>query len=217
MDEFPASGITAAAKRWLLPGAGLVVTAICAAPFLGANVGVAAWGVVAFAVMWALSNGMRLSWRLVAGSLLVIVFLVAAFSLIDLFGGGEQTHLGRAWTSAEQGGLGELWTIVVRKAETNARVLTHTNWTFVLVAVLALLALARWRPWGDFAHTLSENPYFSAAMAASLIGGAAAYVTEDSGIVIPALMVVYVGVGTVWLMLSELRPAPARSGEVVGR
>lgn len=216
MDQYPASRVTALARRWVLPVTGLVITATCAAPFLGANVGVAAWGVVAFAVMWALSNGVRLSWRLVAGSLLLVIVLVAGFSLIDLFGGGEQTHLGRAWTSAEQGGVGELWTIVVRKAETNARVLTHTNWTFVLVAVLAFLGLARWRPWGDFAHTLSENPYFSSAMAASLIGGAAAYVTEDSGIVIPALMVVYVGVGIVWLMLSELLTIPARSGAGAG-
>jgi len=65
----------------------------------------------------------------------------------------------------------------------------------------------RWRPQGDFAAALDENPYFSAAMAACLIGGLAAYFTEDSGIVIPALIMVYLAAGILYLMLDRLRTA----------
>lgn len=205
-DQWPDSRVTRIARRWLLPLAGLLLVATCAAPFFGANVGVIAWGVVGFAVAWALMNGHRVSWKLATIALLAIVFLVGAFSLFDLFGSsGSQTHLGRAWESAGEGGAGELWLIVVRKAQTNLRVLTHTNWSFVLIGMLAFLGFMRWRPQGDFAATLDENPHFSAAMAACLLGGLAAYFTEDSGIVIPALIVLYVGAGILYLMLSRLK------------
>lgn len=206
-DQYPDAHMTDVGRRWLLPLLGLAMVATSAAPFWGANVGVAVWGVVGFAVAWALMNGIRVSWRLVGLSVLVIVVLIAGFSAVDLVAGdGSQTHLGRAWTSAADGGVGELWLIVVRKAETNLRVLTRTNWSYLLVAVLAFLGFMRWRPQGDFAATLQANPHFSAAMAGCLVGGAAAYVTEDSGIVIPALIMLYVGAGILYLMLAGLCP-----------
>jgi len=205
MDQWPDSVATMLGRRWGIPLLGAIIVGTCAAPALGANVGVIAWGVVGFAVAWALMNGYKVSWKLAVGALVVIVAVVAAFSFVDLNAGESQTHLGRAWQSADQGGVRALWTIVERKAETNLRVLTHTNWSFVLVGVLAFLGFMRWRPQGDFAAALDDNPYFSAAMAACLIGGLAAYFTEDSGIVIPALIMVYLAAGILYLMLDRIR------------
>jgi hypothetical protein len=148
-------------------------------------------------------NGHRLSWRLVAIGLVLILVSVAAFSLIDLSDSAGQTHLGRAWVSAERGGVVELWNIVLRKTRTNLRVLTHTNWVYVLLGVLAFLGFMRWRPSGDFAATLKANPHFSAAMSACLVAGLVAFFTEDSGIVIPAIILLWVGVGILYLMLAE--------------
>lgn len=203
-DEYSDSRATLALKRWGIPLIGLAMVVTSAAPFLGANVGVVAWGVVGFAVLWALMNGYRITWKLIGLSVLGMIVLIALFSLLDIYTGDGQTHLGRAWASAGAGGLMELWLIVARKAETNIRVLTRTNWSYLLIAVLAFLGFMRWRPQGDFAATLDENPHFSAAMAACLVSGIAAYVTEDSGIVIPALIMLYVGAGILHLMLSRL-------------
>ncbi len=217
-DQYPDSRWTASAVKWGLPLLGLLVVVTAAAPFWGANVGVAAWGVVGFAVAWALMNGYRLSWRLMLAVLLVIVMIVGVFSFVDLAASkGSQTHLARAWSSAASGGIGELWLIVVRKAETNLRVLTRTNWSYLLVVVLGFLGFMRWRPQGDFAATLDENPYFSAAMAACLIGGAAAYLTEDSGIVIPALIMLYIGAGILYLMLHRLIAGGSASSDATER
>ncbi len=205
LDEHRDRPWARAAGRWGVPLVGLLVVLVGAAPMLGANVAVAIWAVVGFAAMWAIYNRIRLDWRIVVGAVAVMIVLVAAFSLIDLRADtGSQSHLARAWESMAEGGLSELWLIIVRKAETNVRVLTRTNWSWVLVAVLAFLAFMRWRPQGDFAATLEENPGYSAGMAACLIGGLVAYVTEDSGIVIPALIMVYVGVGILHLMLWRL-------------
>jgi hypothetical protein len=215
LDEYRDSRWARAAGLWGLPVLGLVVTVIGAAPTLGANVAVAVWGVVGFVAMWVIYNRIRVDWRIVVGAVLLMVMLVAVFSFIDLRAeSGSRSHLARAWESMAKGGVSELWLIVVRKAETNIRVLTRTNWSWVLVAVLAFLAFMRWRPQGDFAATLRDNPGYSAGMAACLIGGLAAYVTEDSGIVIPALIMVYVGVGILHLMLWRL---PAAVLEEEGR
>lgn len=200
-DEWPEAGWAKWAKRIGLPLFGAIAVFTAAAPFLGANVGVAVWGTVGFVLATVLMNGRHVTIKTILWMMLAVVLVIGAFALVDLYGGGEQTHLARALDSAETGGLAELWKIVARKAETNMRVLTHTRWTWILIAVVAFLALMRWRPQGDFADTLAVNPDFADAITVSLVAGLAAYFTEDSGIVIPALEVFYVGVALAWLML----------------
>ncbi|MGV8082468.1 MAG: hypothetical protein AB2L09_02370 [Coriobacteriia bacterium] len=195
-------------RRWVRPlrrvGSallGIAVVVTCAAPFFGANVGVAIWGLVGFAILWLLTNGFRLTWKLAGLIVLAVVVLLAALAAIDLLGGGELTHLGRSLLSAEQGGIGELVTIVIRKAQTNARIFGVTNWSWVLLGVLVLLAGLRVRPNTGFRETLAENPMFAHAMTATLVAGFVGFFTEDSGIVIPALIMFYTGMAIIWLML----------------
>ncbi len=204
MDQWPDSAFTKAVRRWGVPVIAVIVVGTAAAPFLGANVGVVAWGIVGFGLFWALVNGYRLTWRLALVGLLLIVLVVVAFSVLDLFGGGKQTHLGRALVSAQRGGAVQLWDIVYRKAQTNLRVFTHTNWVFLLVVILAFLAFMRWRPQGDFARMLKTNPYLGSAITATLCAGIAAFFTEDTGITIPAIMLIWVGVGILYVMLADL-------------
>ncbi len=204
LDEWRDATWAPTARRYGIVVLGVLVVGTAAAPFLGANVGVAIWGAVGYGLAWMLMNGRAVTWRTVAVMLLGVVLLIAAFAAVDLLGGGEQTHLGRSLSSAEQGGPGELWTIAVRKAETNMRVFTRTNWSWVLVAVLGFLGFMRLRPKGDFADTLTENPRFADAITVTLIAGGLAFFTEDSGIVIPALIMLYTGAGIMWLMLARL-------------
>lgn len=191
------------ARHWGFALLGTIATITVAAPFLGANVGVAIWGTIAVGVAWAGMNGRPLGWKGTLAILAAVVLLIGAFSLLDLDGGAGQTHLGRAWESAGKGGVGELWTIAARKAETNLRVLTRTNWSYLLFVILGLLAYMRARPQGVFRGTLEAYPAFAAAMTAGLAGGLFGYLTEDSGIVIPALVMLYVGGAALYLMLGR--------------
>lgn len=201
-------------KRWGVPvlGAAMVVTS--AAPMFGANVGVAIWGTVGYGVFWALVNGKKvLSWKTALVVLVLVVVLIAALSAIDLLGNpGQETHLGKALQSAGVGGVGPLWTIVLRKADTNLRVLTRTNWTYLLVGIMGTLIYLRWKPRGEFKAMLERWPGYSAAITASLVAGTVAYFTEDSGIIIPALIILYVGVGALYLIMVRMTfegPAPS--------
>jgi hypothetical protein len=75
----------------------------------------------------------------------------------------------------------------------------------LLVFVLLLLGYMRWRPRGEFGQLLKEYPAFSAVLAASIFGGVTGYFTEDSGIIIPALLFIPVGVSALYLMLTRPR------------
>lgn len=197
-------------RRWAPPVVGALVVIISAAPFLGANIGVIAWGTVAFGILWMHLNGRHITWKTILGMFAVIAAVVVAFSLYEsLSASGAQTHLGRAWESAGTGGISELWLIVQRKAETNWRVLRATNWSILMIAILVFLGYMRWRPHGVFAETLKAYPGFAVGMTAALWGSLVGYFTEDSGIVIPALVLLYVTGSLLHIMLSRLdQPSP---------
>lgn len=190
-------------RAWGPALAGLAIVTISAAPFLGANIGVIAWGTAAFGIMWLYLTGRKMTPGWFVLGIVIVAAFVGAFSLYDLAGSGSQTHLGRAWQSADSGGLVELWRIVVRKAETNWRVLRATNWSVLMIAILGFLAYMRWRPHGVFAETLDAYPAFSVAISAALWGSLVGYFTEDSGIVIPALVMLYITASLLCLMLSS--------------
>lgn len=213
LDEIRGTRAHGLVVNGVFPVFSVVSTVTMAAPVWGANVGVAGWGVVGYGLAWLLFSGRKVTWKTVALAGGAVVVLLAAFIAVDLMGSGPQTHLARSLESAREGGVVELWNIVARKAQTNLRVLTHTNWSFVLIAVLVFLGAMRLKPAGDFAATLEENPALGAAITAGLVSGVFAYFTEDSGIVIPALMFLYIGVGIVWCMLARLadmRPSQER-------
>jgi len=203
LDTWPQARWNKPMRMWGWPLLGIVLLATASAPMWGANVGPAAWMTVGFLVGWLMLNGKKvLTWRNLALVIVLVLIVVAGLSALDLARGADaQTHLGRALSGAESGGLGTLWTIIARKAETNMRVLGRTNWTWMLVAVLLLLGYMRWRPRGEFAAMLKRYPAYSVAVAAALFAGVVAYFTEDSGIIIPALMFIPVGVTALYLML----------------
>ncbi len=204
LDQWPDARFSSLGRRWGIPILGFVVVGVAAAPFLGANVGTAVWALAGFACAWMLMNGQKFGARSALVVLALVILVIGAFSAIDLFGGGQQTHLGRAISSAEQGGLTQIWSIVARKAATNLRVLTSTDWSWILVAVLAFLGFARFRSASGFPQISAENPGFAAAIIATLVAGGIALLTEDSGIVIPSLIMLYTGLGLAWLMLARL-------------
>jgi len=211
LDQWPHARFAEPMRKWGIPIIGFIVMFVSAAPMLGANVGVAIWATVGFALLWILANDKKITWKYVVLIVALVVLVVGSFILVDKFGGGQETHLARSVDSAQQGGVIQLWDIVVRKVETNVRVLTHTNLVWILLAVIGYLGLMRWRPTGDFADTLRRNPRFADGMTAILIAGAVAYLSEDSGVVLPALMVLYLGCGIVWLMLDEIKGESKRA------
>jgi hypothetical protein len=182
---------TAAARPmrlFLMPAVGAIALATAAAPFLGANAGVALWGVVAYGVAWARVNQLRLTWRTLGAIVVAIVALVAVLATIDMLSGGAETHLGRFAASFAGGDFAAIQSLVVRKALNNYNYLPQTPYTWLALALLGALAAMYWLGSRPLARALASRPGVSAALLGLLIGGAAATLSEDSGVVMPALM-----------------------------
>lgn len=212
LDAWPDAPVSGWMRRWGIGVLGVVVVGIAAAPFLGANVGVAVWGIVGFGLAWLLMSGRRVTGGRLLAIALAVAIVIGAFAAIDLVAGGAQTHLGRAISGAREGGLGTLWTILTRKAAGNARVLSKTALTWILVAVSGLVAFARWRPSDVGRDLFAENPHLAKALVAAAAGGVVAFFSEDSGIAIPSLVAVYAGAALAWLM-TERRGRGRDGGE----
>jgi len=192
-------------RVWGIPVIGAFITFVGASPILGASNGFTPFSVAGFAVLWILANNRRITWKSILGILVAIAGFVFFFMAIDYFTAG-QTHMIRAVDSASQGGLIELWHIIVRKAETSLRVFTvstHFSWSFA--ALLAYLIYMRLRPAGDFKNLIARNKYYGDAIAAVLTAGVVAVLSNDSGIVLPALMVLCLASSVVWLMLGPVK------------
>ncbi len=176
---------------------------VAALPSLGANAGVAVWATMGFILLWFLLNSKKFNGKVILIMVAAVIVVVGAFIAVDLLGPGSESHLGRLVTDIMRGGFGQLWTMVARKLATNFRVFGRTNWVYILLAVIIYLLYMRVRPSGDFAAMLKKNPAFGQMMITILVTGILAFCTEDSGIVLPALMVISLGIAIVWLMLNN--------------
>ena len=189
IDALAGSRLQRPLQRFGVPVVGVIVLVTAAAPFAGANAGVAVWGVVACAVAWGAMNGVRLSWRAALLTMLAVVLAVAAFAAIDLASArGSETHLARFASGILRGDVGATVELISRKLANNLGYIRETPYTPLLAGFVVLLALLRFDRRRDLKRALASAPAYAAALLGVGIGGLVAMATEDSGVVMPALM-----------------------------
>jgi hypothetical protein len=186
-DHTAQSRWAAPMRRYAIPMVGGVALVTAAAPFAGANAGVAVWGTVAFAVAWLRVNRIPFSVRTIVWTAAVVVLVVGGLVAVELLGSGSGTHIGRFFAEIGQGGSGAL-ELVRRKALNNVGYVTRTPYSFLALTIAAGLALERFAAPRPLARALSAYPGFSGALAGVIAGSIVATLTEDSGVVMPALM-----------------------------
>ncbi len=197
-------------RRYAIPVVGAIVLVTAAAPFAGANAGVAVWGAIAFAVAWLRINRIPLTARTIAWTAAVVVLLVGALAAVDLLGVGGGTHIGRFFVQLTQGGSGAV-ELVRRKALNNLGYVTQTPYSWLALAIalaLGLEAFVRPRP---LASAFAGFPALSGALIGVVVGGVVALLTEDSGVVMPALMLLAGALPALYLALRGPSDRPADS------
>ena len=177
------SGVVAAA---VLFAAAVVVDG---APQLGADVG----GVVALApaagLTYVLLTGRRPSPRLIAAIVTGSVAVLALFAWTDLARPeGERTHLGRLLEAVAERGAEPVIDAVARKLASNLEIFRLSPWSWVapIVIVAVVLLVLRWH---ELAQAMAS---LRAALLGALVLGVLGAVVNDSGIVVPALVLVWV-------------------------
>jgi hypothetical protein len=202
-------------RREALFGAGaflLLVAVVDGAPPLGNDVGGILTLVPVFGLTLYVLSGRRLSWRAVGLAAGTAVAVLALAAVVDVLRPPDaRTHLGRVVAETWNHGDDSLLTTMARKAEANVRVLRSSVWTWTvpIIAVFMLYLLA-WRRMGR--TLLPVGSPLRVGLEATLAAGLLGFAVNDSGVVVTALVLTYVGPFLAVLALSAERSAPAVLG-----
>ncbi|NPD32830.1 hypothetical protein HLV35_06065 [Eggerthellaceae bacterium zg-997] len=187
-------------RRWTFPLASVFILTVIAAPWWGTNFGSLIWGTVGIAVAWALFNNIRLNWKHLTGFVTAAAALTFAVLLIDSSLNGE-SHLGVSLSALEDG-----WHLVILRIFGDMIRLSWNTIVFspalsvVFVIIVAFLIFLRWRKPGLYQTFWEENRPFTAAFTALMAAGLLMLMVEDSGILMPALVLLYETAGLLWLV-----------------
>jgi hypothetical protein len=169
-----------------------IVVVADGAPTWGSDVGGVLALVPAFAITLYLLAGRRPTWRalvLSAGVTLAVLGLFLAFDLARP--PDERTHLGRLFEDIRTRGGGVFLDTIGRKVETNLRVFTSTIWTYFVPPALAFIAWLLLRPKNRWEQLASRYPTVRAGLIGGLILSVLGFAVNDSGIVVPAMILSY--------------------------
>ncbi len=180
-------------RREALVAVGAFLTVVLVAdvaPTLGSDVGGVLTMVPVFGLLVLALSGRTLSWRAVAVMAGATVLVLALVTGIDLLRPAEQrTHLGRFVTDA---GDGDLWTTISRKWSTNVSLFGRTIWTWMVPITSAFLVYVLVIA-GGWQRLLPPRSALRAGVVATVFAGLLGWLVNDSGVVVSALVFVYVG------------------------
>ncbi len=197
-------------RREALVTAGCVFALVVVAdgaPALGADVGGILTLVPVFSLTLMALSGRRLSWKavgLAAG--VTIGVLVVAMGIDFLRPAPSRTHLGSLVTRVRDQGWEPLTTTVSRKIAANLRTFKSPwTWTIPIIALYMLYVLGFARGWSGL---LPARSAVRAAVVGVLAAGLLGYAVNDSGVVVTALVFVYIGPFLTLVALERERGGP---------
>ena len=197
-------------RREAIVTAGAVLAIVLVAdvwPTLGADVGGVLTMVPVFGLLMVALSGRRVTWRQVALFAAGTVAVLALVATVDLLRPVEtRGHLGR-FVAGAVGGDGTFLTTIERKWSTNVRVLGQTIWTWLvpLTAAFMMYVLVIGRGWR---RLLPEGSPLRAGAVGALTAGLVGWLVNDSGVVVSALVFVFVGPYLTLLALGHGRDQP---------
>jgi len=183
------------------------VVVIDGAPALGSDVGGILTLVPVFGLTLLVLSGRRLSWRAIAAAGAITVVALAVATGIDLLRpAASRTHLGRLVADIQRNGFGVFTTTVRRKLAVNFRTYRSPwSWTVVIISAYMLFVLGWTRGWRDL---LPPRSALRAGVVGTLAAGLLGYAVNDSGVVVTALVFVYLGPFLTMLAIVRERGEP---------
>ena len=193
----------------LVTAGGVLAVVLCAAvwPTLGADVGSALTLVPVFGLLMVTLAGGRVSWRKVVvlgGITLATLTLVAGVDLLRPE--ASRTHIGRFAADLLRGD-GTFAATLERRWSTNLSQLGRTLWAWMvpLTAGFMLYVLVIARGWQ---RLLPARSALRAGVVATVTAGLLGWLANDSGVVVSALVFVFVGPYLTLLALDDAAPKP---------
>ena len=191
-------------RTWIFPLSTLFICLVIGAPWWGTNFGVIIWGSVGSIAAWAMFNGWKLTVkRVVAITLAAALAAFGALVLDTTF--NDESHLSTYAALLDS----EEWYLVIPDVIANVFELSwHTivfspALTIAFAAILAFMIALRVRKPGGYAEFWQNNRAFKGGYTALLITAIIMLFVEDSGILMPALLLLYALAGLLWLICSN--------------
>jgi hypothetical protein len=197
-------------RREAIVTAGAVLAVVLLAdvwPTLGADVGGVLTMVPVFGLLMVALSGRGVSWRQVALFATATLVVLAVVATVDLVRPEESRgHLGR-FVAGAAGGDGTFLTTIERKWATNVRLLGRTVWTWMvpLTAGFMMYVLVIGRGWQ---RLLPAGSALRAGVVGTIAAGLQGWLVNDSGVVVSALVFVFVGPYLTLLALSRAADQP---------
>jgi hypothetical protein len=181
-----------AGSRGVLVAVGLVfagAVVVDGAPQFGSDVGGVLALVPAFGFTWLLLSDRRPTVKVMLVALVAAIAVLGLFLAIDLGRPPEsQTHLARLFQDAQARGAQVIIDTVVRKATANLRVFRSTIWTYFVPPALLVMAYLLYRPSGRWERLAQTYPKLRSGFIGGLALALLGFAVNDSGIVIPAVI-----------------------------
>lgn len=177
--------------RVLVAAATLFVATVVidGAPGFGSDVGGVLAFVPTFLITWFLIAGKRPSARLVLIALGATLAALALFLAWDLsLPESSRTHLGRFFEDVRARGLDVFGETIARKIRANLRVFTSTIWTYLVPPLLVFVGWLLSSPPGRWPALAERLPALRAAILGGLVLSVLGFAVNDSGIVVPAVV-----------------------------
>ncbi len=180
----------------------------------GANYGGTAAAVVTFGLMFMAAAKKRFSARHIGIAFVAAVAAVTLFALLDWkLAGVAGSHAARATGFTDKLGGGYLESLAMRKVLFNLKTTFSVKGISVAIAFAPFLALWFWGVQGKV-RKLFEQPACAkqkgccelAGLKAIMVGAAAAYLLNDSGIVFAAIMIAMTVLVLLYSLLEDTKP-----------
>ena len=212
LNRFPDLKIAKAFRTWLFPLLTLVIIAIIVAPWWGANFGVLVWGFVGGGCAWWMFTGRRLTWKVVLVAIAASGALLIGLVLVDgLF--SSSSHLGSMASTLIEQGIAYIPAVLTGMIPYFLDTIFYSPvLTIALVFIWIYLAYLRIGKPGPYKVFWNRNWYFKSAFTAAMVIAVIMILIEDSGILLPALVLIYSTAGLTW-MISDLHRWELRARE----
>ncbi len=201
VNRFDGLAITKAFRLWIFPICSSIIILIIVAPWWGANFGALVWGVVGTGATWWMFTGRRLTWKIVLLTVVICIGLTILLVLADGLLGTEMSHLGTTAANLLQNGLSYVPVIIANMFRLGVDTLLFNPFLSVALTFIWLyLAWLRIIKPGPYRIFWDRNLPFKAAFTSAMIVAVLMILFEDSGILLPALMLLYATAGFTWLI-----------------
>ena len=178
---------------------------VMAAPPWGGDFGAALAGAPGFALLAWLLLGRRVRVRtlVLLGTLLVVSGLLVG--IVDMLRpSSQQTHVGRFFNRVTEDGFGGFLLVIRRKAMENFGSFTTTRLVWLLPIGVAFLAYLWWTRSAHVRELVATTPVIAHTLVAFALTAVLGYALNDSGIAIPALMLLVLECAAAFLVAARL-------------